>query len=73
VRWFALAAVLLLVAGAALLALGYAGDHAAAKVLGIVAAVLGLACWRVTSWARKVRALTAVGLDLAHKPDDPVS
>jgi hypothetical protein len=55
------------------LLVGYAGAHPAVKVLGIVAVVLGLACWRVTSWARKVRALTAVGLDLARKPDDPVS
>lgn len=61
---------MLLVAGGALLLLGYAGAHPAAKVLGIVAVVLALACWRVTSWARKVRALTAVGLDLARTPGD---
>lgn len=42
----------------------------AARVAGIVAAVLGLACLRAASWVRKARRLTEVGLDLHRAADD---
>jgi drug/metabolite transporter (DMT)-like permease len=74
VRWFAAAALLLLLAGAGLLTRGFQGDDAA-KVVGILMVVLALACWRVVTWSRRVRVYTAVGRDLAprdyHPPDEP--
>jgi drug/metabolite transporter (DMT)-like permease len=75
VRWFAVAALLLLLAGAGLLTLGFEGDDDAAKVVGILAVVLALACWRVVTWSRRIRVYTEIGLDLAprgyHPPDEP--
>jgi hypothetical protein len=62
----------LVVVGLALTAGGVllvAGSQGGPRVAGIVAAVLGLACLRAASWARKVRRLTQVGLDL-HRPAD---
>ncbi len=75
VRWSAATAVLLLLTGAGLLVLGFARDSDAAKVVGILAEVAALACWRVVTWARKGRAFTEIGRDLAprdhHPPDEP--
>ena len=75
VRWFAAAALLLLLAGAGLLTRGFQGDDDTAKVVGILMVVLALACWRVVTWSRRVRVYTAVGRDLAprdyHPPDEP--
>jgi drug/metabolite transporter (DMT)-like permease len=75
VRWFAAAAILLLLAGVGMLTVGFKGDDAAAKVVGILMVVLALACWRVFTWSRRFRVYTAVGRDLAprdyHPPDEP--
>lgn len=56
-----------LVAAGVLIAVAAGG---AARVIGIVAAVLGLACLRAAFWTRKVRRLTEVGLDLHRRSDD---
>ena len=75
VRWFAVAALLLLLAAASLLAMGFRDDNDAAKVVGILAGVLALACRRVVTWSRKARVYTEIGRDLAprdyHPPDEP--
>jgi len=75
VRWFAAAALLLMLAAACLLVLGFRDDNDAAKVAGILAGVLALACGRVVTWSRKARVYTEIGLDLAprdyHPPDEP--
>ena len=75
VRWFAAAALLLMLAAAGLLVLGFRDDNDAAKVVGILAGVLALACGRVVTWSRKARVYTEIGLDLAprdyHPPDEP--
>ena len=75
VRWFAAAALLLMLAAAGLLAIGFRDDNDTAKVVGIVAGVLALACRRVVTWSRKARVYTEIGRDLAsrdyHPPDEP--
>jgi hypothetical protein len=75
VRWFAVAALLLLLAAAGLLAIGFRDDNGAAKVVGILAGVLALASRRVVTWSRKARVYTEIGRDLAprdyHPPDEP--
>jgi len=75
VRWFAAAALLLLLVAAGLLVIGFRDDDDTAKVVGIIAGVLALACWRVVTWSRKARVYTEIGRDLAprdyHPPDEP--
>jgi hypothetical protein len=75
VRWFATASLLLLLAATGLLVLGFRNDNDAAKVVGILAGVLALACRRVVTWSRKARVYTEIGRDLAprdyHPPDEP--
>jgi hypothetical protein len=51
-----------LVCGGVLLLLG--PSSGAARVGGIVAAVLGLACLRVVFWVRRARLMTRVGMSL---------
>lgn len=67
-RWGIAALALLAVAGG-LLWWGFGDDASGLVAIGIVVAVLGLACLRARSWIRRTRRLTAVGLDL-HVPDD---
>jgi hypothetical protein len=57
-------------AGLALIAFGSTQGHDASTVCGIVAVTLGLACWRVVFWLRRVRLLTEVGRSL-RVPDHP--
>ena len=75
VRWFAAAGLLLMLAAAGLFVLGFRDDNDAAKVAGILAGVLALACGRVVTWSRKARVYTEIGLDLAprdyHPPHEP--
>jgi hypothetical protein len=75
VRWFAAAALLLMLAAAGLLVIGFRDDNVTAKVVGIIAGVLALACRRVVAWSRKARVYTEIGRDLAprdyHPPDEP--
>jgi len=75
VRSFAAAALVLMLAAAGLLVIGFRDDDDAAKVVGIIAGVLALACGRVVTWSRKARVYTEIGLDLTprdyHPPDEP--
>ena len=75
VRRFAAAGLVLLLSAAGLLVLGFRADNDAAKVVGILAGVLALACRRVVTWSRKARVYTEIGRDLAprdyHPPDEP--
>ena len=75
VRWFAAAALLLMLAAAGLLAIGFRDDNDTAKVVGIIVGVLALACRRVVTWSRKAQVYTEIGRDLAprdyHPPDEP--
>jgi len=75
VRWFAAAALLLLLVAAGLLVIGFRDDDDTAKVVGIIAGVLALACRRVVTGSRKARVYTEIGRDLAprdyHPPDEP--
>lgn len=65
----AVAGCVLVPGGAALLYLGTTRDHGAESVAGILALVVGLACFRVLFWVRRIRVLTRTGLafhDDAH-------
>ena len=65
----ALAGCVLVPGGAALLSLGSTTDHGGESVAGILALVLGLACFRILFWVRRARRLTQVGLSF-HRPED---
>jgi hypothetical protein len=65
----ALAGCLLVPGGAALLYLGSTTDHGGESVAGILALVLGLACFRILFWVRRACRLTQVGLSF-HRPED---
>lgn len=64
-----IAGLVLLAAGIALVGVGVGGDHDAASVLGILAAVLGLVGLRVRAWIRKEQVLRRVAEDL-HVPHE---
>lgn len=66
----AVAGLLLVLLGAALLVFGLAADGRAEKVLGIVAMVLGLGCLRAYQWTRKARLMGQIGRDLHVPPRD---
>ena len=55
-----------LVGGVVLLLSNTSGGR---RVAGIVLVVLGLACVRVLTWARRIRAMTRAGL--ARRPEPP--
>ena len=59
--------LVLVLGGAALLALGVAADRSWEKVTGIVGLVLGLACVRAYRWIRRARLMAQAGRDL-HGP-----
>ena len=65
----AIAGCVLVPAGAVLLYLGSNTDHDGESVTGILALVLGLACFRILFWVRRARRLTQVGLSF-HHPED---
>ena len=65
----AAAGCVLVPGGALLLYLGTTGDHGGASVAGVLALVLGLACFRILFWVRRARRLTSVGLSF-HRPED---
>ena len=65
----ALAGCVLVPGGAALLYLGSTTEHGGESVAGILALVLGLACFRILFWVRRARRLTQVGLSF-HRPED---
>lgn len=66
----AVAAVVLVPAGAVLIAVGFTRNHGGVTVIGIVAAVLGLVCLRALYWVRRVRLLTQAGLRI-HRNEHP--
>ena len=65
----AVAGCVLVPGGALLLYLGTTGDHGGESVAGVLALVLGLVCFRILFWVRRVRRLTRAGLSF-HRPED---
>ncbi len=65
----AVAGCILVPGGAALLYLGSTTDNGAESVAGILALVLGLACFRILFWVRRARRLTRAGLSF-RRPED---
>jgi hypothetical protein len=57
-------------AGAALVASGLSGERDGRTVAGILLGLAGLVCFRVLSWARRIRLMTRAGLAL-HVDDNP--
>ena len=56
-------------AGVALVASGFSAGHDGRTVAGILLGIAGLVCFRIPSWARRIRVLTRTGLAL-HVADD---
>jgi hypothetical protein len=65
----AIAGCILVPTGGLLLYVGSTTDHGGESVAGILALVLGLACFRILFWVRRARRLTQVGLSF-HRPED---
>ena len=65
----AIAGCILVPAGGLLLYVGSTTDQGRESVAGILALVLGLACFRILFWVRRARRLTQVGLSFHHHED----
>ena len=65
----AIAGCILVPTGGLLLYVGSTTDRGGESVAGILALVLGLACFRILFWVRRARRLTQVGLSF-HHPED---